>query len=814
MTAPNRAWAKTDRGLKKNPPIKTVFSHGLETKTVAQILIPHLLPELTNTEKERVIWIASNHDIGKVTPPFQRKIQADYKKTDGELGHQILSSVILRTEANATVQEGKIVGAHHGVHQSLKAKEILSFPDTESLISDMGLETDLGGNGWNELRRKEAHTSATNALPKKGEFAAGRIAGFITLCDYVASSLKTRSPEWEEDLSEESCTEIIKNLLHELQLNAPLQFLPEVQDFTSLIGKTPRQFQNLIWQGPGIYLLEAPTGAGKTEAAIFLLLQALLAKAVNGGYFGLPTTLTSNRIYQRLCNSLQEKVESGRIQLSHGKAWIEENRIQSFGENLSSEAYAWLCGPNLSLSSALGIGTIDQALMAAIHTNHWPLRSLLLRKKLIICDEVHSYDAYTTSLMGHAIKNWTREQDCSVLCLSATLSDNKKKLLLGESFPLTSNEFGFSYLTKRETTSLPIEIGDSIPFPHVTLKKIRCCRLDPEDPNYQTALRKAIEQAAAGHKVLWICNSVHNAQKTYQLANHPLARLIHSRYTAEDRSIREQEILEEFEIDNAKGVLLIGTQVLEQSLDLNADVLYSELCPIELLFQRVGRLWRKTRKNRPSEKCEAHILTTKENPATRGLHLFGRTANVYGDPYQLLRAWEWVDKTNALNKTKVREALHFALSEETPISEKAKRTEAETYARAKAQAAETAPTLCKPVNPNTQEISAAGNLEERETSAPTRLNAVPQIELVLYRDTQTFWNGTQIENRETPTRNDRLQIEKNSVRTPTYLLSSNPQEAEHETKLGFGKFQWLTETEYDYGMTYHSELGLIPHSFI
>jgi CRISPR-associated endonuclease/helicase Cas3 len=817
MKAPRRAWAKTDKHRKGNPPTKTVKSHGTETGIAAAALIDTFFPFLSTEQKNRIIWLAENHDIGKATPEFQRKNQRGYRKSEEEFGHQVLSAAILRKEYGATPYEGKLVGAHHGVHQKPRAALIMGHSDEEETSQlyeylALGPET-MGTTDWETLRKKEIIPKTTSPLPnwERNTFRSGEIAGFITLCDYIASSLPTTSQNWEEDNLESA--EVIFKFLEELKLGGNLQFSEAVTDFKSLTNQIPRQFQNLTWAGPGIYLLEAPTGAGKTEAAMYLLMQGLQANDVTGGYFGLPTTLTSNRIFERLKITLQEKVIEGRIQLSHGKSRFQEEPLHDFCNQISPETHNWLCGSARSLATALGVGTIDQALMGTIHTNHWPLRSLCLRNKLIICDEAHSYDKYTTALMAHAIKNWVEKQGCSVLCLSATLSDFKKEELFGGKIPLTKSEFGFSFSTPTETKSLPIEVGDAIAHPDIRLERHLCKTLTPEDPVYQSCLSLAINAAEKGAKVIWISNSVHNAQETFNMVkNDPCVKLLHSRFTAEDRARKEEETLQAFEKDDKKGMLLIGTQVLEQSLDLNADILFCEICPIELLFQRGGRLWRKFRENRTQNGPVFHILLPEENPSQSGLKIFEKTAKVYRDHFQLIRSWHWVKTHDILKKNEVRAALHYHAEPKTPIELDCAQAEAKAAAKATSLAAGTAPSLCKEKSQHMAESAIREACQIEEFAATTRTRDFLQYEFILFQDSQTFWNGKPLENPKTPSWNDRLQMEKNSIRLPAHLCSSNPKEAGEEFQLEFHRYMWIKEGEFSYGLTYHPDLGMVENS--
>jgi len=812
MSIPTRAAAKTNR---EGNISRSVRTHGRETGLVARTLYDTFFPDLSE-EKERIIWLVTNHDLGKASPPFQDKIHR--KKWEDEIGHQILSATLLRKFEGATKDEGVIVSVHHGVHQKPENEGIAGSTNGYRLYRDLRLVKNEGGDEWRE--RQELETTKTETAPlgeriRGNIFLKGRIAGFITLCDHIGSSIQEEYGPWQEDPNEEVIERQITKRLGEIEIAQRVEFLPEVTDFQTLTGLEPRAFQNLKWQGKGIYLIEAPTGSGKTELALYLTLQAILKDDVAGAYIGLPTTLTSNRIFDRLRKTLTGKLSSGKLQLSHGKAWTLDKTLKGLGKEIPQSAFEWMQGSNRSLVERLGVGTIDQVLMGTIHTNHWPLRSLLLHNKLIILDEVHSYDAYTSELTAHAIWNLVHKLDCSVLCLSATLSKEKKETLFRGSLPESKGEFEFTFsgnFVHQET----LEIADAIKYPNVMINPVFCETVEPTDSQCLKSLKEAYKWAQQGEKVIWIANSVRDAQDYFRLAKESgcNTKLIHSRYTQGDRIHREEEILREFEKDDEKGMLLIGTQVLEQSLDLNADRLYSEISIIELLIQRAGRLWRKWREFR---KTESAILTVLV-PRNTEKKSFGRSAKVYQDFFQLLRAKRWVEETPSFNKNVLRRHLEFHTIPTTSLEIDSRGKELERRKRAKEEAGKTAPSLEKTQNRGESLVEEVNpELVEAPENAATRKSFFKTIDLVLCQTSRKLYDGTSLnfqplENGEFQSRSERIAIEKNSIRIPVHLMNENPEDLGDLYKIGRRKYQWIPGSEAGWGLEYDSEIGAIETS--
>jgi CRISPR-associated endonuclease/helicase Cas3 len=274
------------------------------------------------------------------------------------------------------------------------------------------------------------------------------------------------------------------------------------------------------------------------------------------------------------------------------------------------------------------------------------VRAFGIAGKVVILDEVHSYDAYTGTILDRLVEE-LRKLHCTVIILSATLTGERRSALLGAA---RSEESAYPLISALAADAPePLEIApETTPGNRVAIRQT----LDIDE-----AFGEALDRADSGQQVLWIENTVAEAQEAFKLL---AARtdgmaiecgLLHSRFIHADREALEKIWVTRYGADGAaehreQGRILVGTQVLEQSLDIDADFLVTRLCPTDMLLQRIGRLWRhKKHERQDGAKCEAWIISAafekaEQNPG----EAFGKSAKVYS-PYVLLRtlqAWSGV----------------------------------------------------------------------------------------------------------------------------------------------------------------------------
>lgn len=591
--------------------------------------------------------VASVHDIGKVSPTFFLKLRnsipeehspwfatlARYKGINETQwgGHAGVSALALEAITGNSVI-AQIAGQHHG-----------AFPNTGMLQANSPV---TGGDEWQEQRRQlvlALQAALNETFPELLEHHQSvLLAGLTTVSDWIGSG------EFFDDPSLAWQPNIERALDHAgfitPDIRTGLRFGDIFKDHEGNPYQ-PNPTQSALYQncaGAGVYILEAPMGLGKTEAALYAAYLLLERGEASGIYFALPTQLTSNKIYDRfnhfLKNILTPESPHRQSLLLHGNAWLMAHELGE--EGLPGQS--WFQSSKRGLLAPFAVGTLDQALMAAMNVRHGFVRAFGLAGKVVILDEVHSYDAYTSVILSELI-TLLRSLHCTVIILSATLNSSQRIELTGQStetqaYPLITAAPGTS--TQR-VNEYPVSITDQ--------RKV-AVRIVPMA--HQPLLDAVLARAEAGEQVLWIENTVAEAQERYtELAARAgesgiACGLLHSRFTLAHRQINEEKWVNHFgktgwNARAAQGRILVGTQVLEQSLDIDADLLVTRFAPTDMLFQRMGRLWRHHATPRPSGATSQtwilapDVSSAQATPTTA----FGTTASVYA-PYVLCRSLE------------------------------------------------------------------------------------------------------------------------------------------------------------------------------
>lgn len=397
------------------------------------------------------------------------------------------------------------------------------------------------------------------------------------------------------------------------------------QQFPFVRTATPlQQFMESVELGneSQLFILEDVTGAGKTEAAMVVVHRLMAAGLAAGVYVGLPTMATANAMYERMQQSyraLYADVERASLVLSHGARDLSESFRKSvvlseqvgdsdYGANeLSASAYCnqWLAdNRKKALLADVGVGTIDQALLAVLPARFQSLRLLGLSNKVLLVDEVHAYDPYMRQLLMSLLEAHAAQRGCAVL-LSATLPAGFKRELLmayarGAGSTLAQPELSSAYPL---VTRLAGDVLMETPVATRTTVRRTVSVLRIAD---ESAALAVIERAVrSGQCICWIRNTVRDARNTWQQLSErewvlkDRLTLFHSRFAMVDRQRIEEQVMAIFGKESGgstrAGQVLIATQVVEQSLDLDFDVLITDVAPVDLLIQRAGRLQRHIR---------------------------------------------------------------------------------------------------------------------------------------------------------------------------------------------------------------------------
>jgi CRISPR-associated endonuclease/helicase Cas3 len=427
---------------------------------------------------------------------------------------------------------------------------------------------------------------------------------------------------------------------------------------------------------PGIYVVEGPMGCGKTEAALAAAYDLIAAGKAGGIYFGLPTRMTSNRIYLRV-QPFVERISAhpSKVRLAHSGSWLMDGEPPTLRPSSSRDNEArghvragrdWFASPKRALLAEYGVGTIDQSLLGIVAAKHFFVRQFGLAGKVVILDEVHTYDLYTSTLIDALVKR-LRELECTVIILSATLTEKRRRQLLGLTdeqpvsggYPLVS---GMARSVIERTCDRPP--GKTVQIRHLS---------------GAVPVEEALERARGGECLLWIRNTVDEAQEAYRglqsagLEGGPGVALLHSRFPFFRREELEADWMARLGKDSANrphGCILVSTQVAEQSVDIDADLLITDLAPSDMLLQRLGRLWRHDRPGRPCLQPEVWIQMPEAGDAflraasEKGLReVLGKSARVYA-PYILLRSLrEWRSRATIALPAEIRAILEATYAE-------------------------------------------------------------------------------------------------------------------------------------------------------
>jgi len=411
---------------------------------------------------------------------------------------------------------------------------------------------------------------------------------------------------------------------------------------------------------PQLFILEDVTGSGKTEAALILAQRLMSESLAEGLYIGLPTMATANAMYGRIKDFYHRLFSSDckpSLILSHSKSRICE-KFNEIGRQAEDDDYfpgeetaSYWCNRwfadnrKKNLLADVAVGTLDQALLSVLPVKHQTLRQLGLASKVLIADEIHAYDEYTGALLGSLLTSYAQKGGSAIL-LSATLPQKIRKKLVDAFQQGLRTEFKIKHPYQSAAEALPrithidgknAVVSKSLPDSRPP-RRIEVVLVNDE-PDIYEIIRQAI---AADRCVCWIRNTVDSAIKAYRFMEENMGfektnlRLFHSRFAMIDRLRIEEEVIKHFGKDSGfaqrAGQVLIATQVVEQSLDLDFDLLISDLGPIDLLIQRAGRLQRHQRDVQGN-------LTTNPSHSKRNQPVL----SVYGPVFEPNPSRDWLN---------------------------------------------------------------------------------------------------------------------------------------------------------------------------
>lgn len=667
----------------------------------------------TDIGKQIAIFIGAIHDIGKAGPAFQlKKGFANSKDLDNELTeklvragfiginspdllsspektpHGLAGEVILSVLSDRFKKEndiGSIVGGHHGRpidNKSMISEVLKSYK--KNLFQSENEDSDIYKR-WLSMHTEILNNALKNSgfercedIPVLSQPAQAMLLGLLTMADWIASNtyffpLIGIFDDNDIDM-DKRCEYGFTKWRYSNQSD---MWLPEIYAdcnglFKERFGFEPRDVQSIFAQtisdakNPGLVILEAPMGLGKTEAALVGAEELAVKSGRSGLFFGLPTQATSNGIFPRIISWLKKQsVELGEkrgLRLVHGKAFLNEvynnltsaSNIDVDGDNEGREGFVvnqWFCGKKTAIMDDFVVGTVDQLLMMALRQKHLALRHLGLSKKVVVIDEVHAYDAYMDQYLNMALE-WLGAYNVPVILLSATLPkksrvDFIKHYLTGKGVKLS----------KEDMSSLMVEDYPLITYTDndkaLTVKDFAPIEDKRTEIKYTDteSLPKLLDSLLdGGGNVGVIVNTVKKAQNIAKELSEKFGdenvMLLHSSFIATDRVKNEEKLMKYLGKygDRPEKLIVVGTQVIEQSLDIDFDVMISDIAPVDLLIQRMGRLHRHTRDNRPKKhkKPVLYVVGNDKNlefesgsKAVYGGYLLTRTGYFLGDNIRL-----------------------------------------------------------------------------------------------------------------------------------------------------------------------------------
>jgi CRISPR-associated endonuclease/helicase Cas3 len=418
--------------------------------------------------------------------------------------------------------------------------------------------------------------------------------------------------------------------------------------------------------GPRLVVIEDATGAGKTEAALVLAHRQMAAGHASGLAFALPTMATANGMYGRLADSyarLFVRAAHPSLVLAHGHARLNERFTDSILDRaavntgdadatdpdapVAEQCAAWLAdNRRKAFLAQIGVSTIDQALLAVLPTRHAPLRLLGLSQRVLIVDEAHAYDSYMGVELSRLLE-FHAAMGGSAIVLSATLTAKQRTDLsrafhaglgcddiaeLAPTMAYPAATIVSAAGTETHTLGLAADLRRSVAVSRVA--------------TMDAAADAIVATASSGAAVAWVRNTVDDAIEAVELlrARGLAPLLFHARFAMGDRLAIEQEVLKLFgprsTPSERAGRVLVATQVVEQSLDLDFDLMVSDVAPADLIIQRAGRLWRHPwRDQRPVAAPRLLLLSPDpiDDPPTDWLG-DARTRFVYDNPAILWRS--------------------------------------------------------------------------------------------------------------------------------------------------------------------------------
>lgn len=677
QSAHHLLWAKYDR---KTGSYHLLVYHLLDVAAVAVWMWDHVLGvaqkawlQATLDLKEEparqlLALLAGTHDIGKATPAFQKKAKplykslrdAGYHERSEDTPHGTLSAVILKRwltdkGIGEASQLAAAIGGHHG--------------DWVAKTEMQDARTQAGKEKWKALQNTligelervldVARISLSLDTESFNVFAAF-LSGFVSVCDWIGSN-SDYFPFEERTLDlADYFAQSRERATIALQTLGWLSWESDGCDpvfertFPSL---APNTLQNhgiaqleSLQEMPRLILVEYLTGGGKTELALHIGDLLLNRFGLSGTYIAMPTQATSNQMFGRVGKYLENRYPESQInlQLAHAQAESDprfqaiQPRPEREGDESGLAAEDWFQNRKRTLLAPFGVGTVDQAMLSVLQAKHHFVRQFGLSQKVIIFDEIHSYDSYMNVIIERLF-TWLHAMGSPLILLSATLSrQGRHELLQAVGLQDEISEVPYPRLTV-------VEHNGKVKVHELPRPETRSVKIQTIAPDHSSLCNELLPRYQQGGCIAVVCNTVDESieiarcLKQAQGIEADDVQLFHARYPPIWRNEIENDVLKVFgkpsdETMRPECAILVATQIIEQSLDLDFDLMVSSTAPIDLLIQRAGRLHRHPRPDRPEHLKEPTLLLRMPEMSEEGVPDFGDDEWVY-QRYFLLKSW-------------------------------------------------------------------------------------------------------------------------------------------------------------------------------
>lgn len=687
FTAVESLWAKKRRTRDGQQLWLPLLVHLHDTKSAINWLFNNYLnagqrqfltTTLSEEEAQKLVkFIGFIHDSGKATAAFQIKSshEGDYDLDDRikerliqngfPEGLQGLKLFTAKNSPHARAGEAllkdagcpesvcAIIGGHHGRPEPLspEPEQTQSYPNNyfqdnkKPAVKGMWQRVQ---NAIIEEGLREAGYSNISEIPEVNEPQAVLLEGLLIMADWLASSEYLDTDEkiplfpliGLDDFGDHLDLDArFRHAIHAWKrgnkwLPQPVEIDQNHDPYQKRWGFKARPVQRRITEeisrtvDPGMIIVEAGMGLGKTEIALIAAEQLADITGRDAVYWGLPTQATSNAMFSRVEQWMGKLAEDEKgslpIKLMHGKAAFNEEYVQipdatnvdEFADGSTPDTgsvivNSWFSGKKATLSPFI-VGTIDNLLLMGLRQKHLFLRHLgFSGKAAVIIDEAHAFDAYMNQYLYKAVR-WLGAYHVPVIILSATLPKRKRNQLL-EAY--LKGKYGIDYTLSqkpddwRNEGSYPLlSILDGNRLKQITNfggggdQKPLTLQIHRFTGDDEALIQSVLSKISDGGVAGIIVNTVKRAQTLAKLLPQDVESLVlHSAFLAPDRVAREQELQRKIgkHGERPHRLIVVGTQVLEQSLDIDFDILYTDIAPMDLILQRAGRLHRHAIKRPP-----------------------------------------------------------------------------------------------------------------------------------------------------------------------------------------------------------------------